>query len=411
MANVPKWQMFPGVFVKATYGASGEKASGDKAPVAAPRSSAIWQGTGARLSSLLSSPTITVLQSMIPQRQSMIRMDPQLQSMIRIAPRLASADAASFMAAGILLYRYSVEYKKLELLMGTVRSDENKGRLSILGGKKQGSEAPVDTAIREFDEETGQVISLSALKSLSSTIANSDGSSDSILTCYYPAGKYVLYLVNVDAVPALRGATSDVTKAFDKFIEWPRLRNKKKATSEFLEMSSLDWVDLNTVLAERGLNEFAALIFKCPALCEQFSNIKSTVHQATIGALMATLPASAAEAKTKAVAAHKEIARKLRDPKISQPLPPVSAANVPPPSDITVLDPSDAEYRVAAAFAQHAVVNVKKVNVAVRNQRFDAYVRSLPPGHQQTVRAFHGTPKSDNASSISRITLGTMTQG
>ena len=56
------------------------------------------------------------------------------------------------MAAGILLYRYSVEYKKLELLMSTERFDENKGRLSILGGKKQGSEAPVDTAIREFDE-------------------------------------------------------------------------------------------------------------------------------------------------------------------------------------------------------------------------------------------------------------------
>jgi 8-oxo-dGTP pyrophosphatase MutT (NUDIX family) len=210
--------------------------------------------------------------------------NPQLQSMIRITRRLSSADAASFMAAGILLYRYSVENKNLELLMGTGRS----GRLSILGGKKEGSAGPVDTAIREFDEETGQVISLSALKSLSSTIANSDVSSDSILTCYYPGGKYVLYLVNVDAVPALRGATSDVTTTFDKFIKRPHLRNKKKATSEFLEMSSLDWVDLNTILArlsafgsgasairgECGLNEFAALIFKCPALRDELSNIK-----------------------------------------------------------------------------------------------------------------------------------------
>ncbi len=52
---------------------------------------------------------------------------------LRIARRLASADAASFMAAGILLYRYSVEYKNLELLVGTGRS----GRLSILGGKQE----------------------------------------------------------------------------------------------------------------------------------------------------------------------------------------------------------------------------------------------------------------------------------
>ena len=79
-----------------------------------------------------------------------------------------------------------------------------------------------------------------------------------------------------------------MTTAFDKFIKWPSLRNKKKATSEFLEMSLLDWVDLNTVLArliafgsgasairaECGLNEFAALILKCPALFEQLSNIK-----------------------------------------------------------------------------------------------------------------------------------------
>jgi len=119
--------------------------------------------------------------------------------------------------------------------------------------------------------------------------------------------------------------------------------------------------------------------------------------------MMRNLTASVEHAKAKLVKERQEIERKLRDPKVSQPLPQVTPAQVPPPSDISVLNPTDPEYMTVAAFAtQHPVVNIKKVNVPVRNQRFAAYVASLPGDKQQTVRAFHGTPKGDNANAIAR---------
>jgi len=84
-----------------------------------------------------------------------------------------------------------------------------------------------------------------------------------------------------------------------------------------------------------------------------------------------------------------------------------------PPPDIQVLRPSDAEYGTAAALAPRpGFTRLKRVRVASREARFDAFKRGaggkvcgvqLRPGEAlQEVDVYHGTPACSNAVGIAR---------
>ncbi len=137
-------------------------------------------------------------------------------------------------AAGILCYRIDSETKEPEVLVGL----DWAGKITVLGGKREGEEFIEDTAIREFHEETGEQLSdmtISAVKRVQKRLIR------------IPNGKYALFVFCAD-VAGLEVANEldALPEAFDKFRQAPG-----SARRELLEMKMVFWMPLREMLPTR----------------------------------------------------------------------------------------------------------------------------------------------------------------
>ena len=128
----------------------------------------------------------------------------------------------SVQSAGILLFRF--KQKKLELLLahpgGPFFEHEDEGAWSIPKGLCEGNESLLETARREFQEETGFAV---------------DGSFIELGELRLSSGK----IVHAWALEYDIDATKMVSNSFE--MEWPRHSGQ---IMEFPEMDKAAWFDL-----------------------------------------------------------------------------------------------------------------------------------------------------------------------
>ncbi|XP_004364710.1 hypothetical protein CAOG_01842 [Capsaspora owczarzaki ATCC 30864] len=155
-----------------------------------------------------------------------------------LAARLEPREAAMCKAAGIFLYRRTPN-GILEILLGT---DGTTHELVPLGGKRDFKEEPIRNAVREFHEETSQLLPRQLIQSLEHRIRSSSEPS----VVWIADGKYALYLVDANSIPNLYQASYDLPK---RHATWYRNRSFMAASS-LTEMSRLNWLPLHLLFTE-----------------------------------------------------------------------------------------------------------------------------------------------------------------
>lgn len=148
---------------------------------------------------------------------------------------LGYGDARNYKASGVLLYRRNRTTGKMEFLVGR-NSDSG---LDILGGKIEHTDKNViDTAVREFNEETSFLLDPKLVASLQKGL-NESWSAELM---WYSQGKYVLHLLPVESVSGLYEATDRLPKLMKE------LRRDKERWSELprhcRELCGLVWTSL-----------------------------------------------------------------------------------------------------------------------------------------------------------------------
>lgn len=313
---------------------------------------------------------------------------------IYIAPRLGTDEAEALKAAGLLLYRFNSTSQEMEVLMGLELSSH-----SLLGGKRSGpAESDIDTACREFYEETGGQLNVSALHNvLRANKSCETPPQPGVEVCWLPRGKYALYLVHVDAVPGLRAATADIEQKFAAFVSSPKYR---AAPHEYKEMSGLRWASAARFVSPPfpKANTWAVTVFSAAAVKEWLTKTAAELkpHLATV--LREKIESERDKATGEVASLQARLTRH------SVPIPPVTQSQVPPVSDLTFLAPASAEYqKVAHKFHTLAPITaIKKVNVASRVSRFNQYTQALAPEHRQIEHSYHGTQGAASADAIAR---------
>ena len=84
---------------------------------------------------------------------------------------------------------------------------------------------------------------------------------EGVQMCWFGEGKYALFLVNVDAVPSLRSATSDIDNLFSRFIQ---RAHSRRSGVECREMSEIKWHSVGDMMGSRAvvaLSEFCSKVF------------------------------------------------------------------------------------------------------------------------------------------------------
>lgn len=130
-----------------------------------------------------------------------------------------------FKASGVLLYRYN-KRQQIEILLGY---DPIKRGFTIPGGKKEHLEKAEETAIREFQEETGNIFDINIIINLflNKKIINHD--------------KYILFAMSVD----LEHQTSNTENLYINYMNSERFLS---SPLEMKEMTYFKWILLSDVL-------------------------------------------------------------------------------------------------------------------------------------------------------------------
>lgn len=154
-------------------------------------------------------------------------------------------------AAGILPFIFIDD--KCYVLGGMFTKNGDKLKFGILGGKAQGTESPIDTALREFNEETLSFLG----KDFDKRFRARPQFSYSIVS-----GKYTLYLVELDRFLKVEAKSLlDVSK-YDKILS--ELPERQKMISSGAVPAKLVWQDL--VANDIVLNDFAKTVLTDPGV-------------------------------------------------------------------------------------------------------------------------------------------------
>ena len=145
-------------------------------------------------------------------------------------------------AAGILVYHVDKKEKKIHVLLANFAKKEGDiPEYQIPGGKAQGIEYPLETAIREFNEETLFIFKdeMSILKKSPQTCHN------------FVDGKYTLFLV--DSSVCKLGSIDEVKDGFKLSMEICKMQNRLPKAKIPV---SLDWIEY-TVPSHKFCAKFA----------------------------------------------------------------------------------------------------------------------------------------------------------
>ena len=295
-----------------------------------------------------------------------------------------------FKAAGLLCYRYHGETKEAQVLVGL----NNQREVELLGGKRDGKEKSDATAVREFDEETGQCLSdksIAAVTRLQKRVL------------WIPKGKYALFVLHANKAGKAAEEFDALPKTFKSFRQ-----NPGPVPRELLEMREILWIPLKELLKDRKgakkISNFAKIVRSTPAFASWAKGVLSEsklINQNWRAVEMKNICDKIRKMKEKA---QSEIPKLRRDKKkVDRKIPEVKSS-LQLPTDIVVLDKSSADYKqvIQKTNKPGAVTCIKKINNPQRTQRFRDYVATLGSRYQSTMEVYHGTPKVEWANNISR---------
>jgi 8-oxo-dGTP pyrophosphatase MutT (NUDIX family) len=165
----------------------------------------------------------------------------------------------------------------------------------IKGGKKDHNENPAQTASREFNEETGCVLQaksggfkpwvITTLKDRFDILC-AGRTVPGIDVCWFGGGKYILFMVQVDAMPEI---SQDVYDIEAKFAGYIHSNESYSSPDEHNEMSELKWVPLSSVLSLQ-LTVFAKRLLSEPTLIHWISSVSGTSTSAAVPAPLISHP-------------------------------------------------------------------------------------------------------------------------
>ena len=294
-------------------------------------------------------------------------------------------ESQGFCAAGVLLCRLQSSTQCVEVLLGL----DLQNKYDILGGKREGVEEPLATALREFHEETGKLFSGAEVKALREVVRKDAD----VLWVARPkfSPKFALYLLLCHDTTVL-GAAANLPKRYTKWYNsfWRR---------SSAEMSALEWIPLADIALNSG---------KATQFCSKLASIRQcAVFQQWVQQCLSQAPRKFSDPVVSFITQVTE-ERQSADaewPGLVAEIQQLSAPSPNPeiPQDIVALDAASAEFKsVVSALPNREFVSVKKVDVARRQRVFDAYCAALPPQHRGQLRTYHGTPTVPGAHGIAR---------
>lgn len=270
------------------------------------------------------------------------------------------------------------------------------------------------TAVRELDEESGDQLSDPVRHSLLQILGwrNWDANSG-VQACWLPVGKYILYLVSVDAIPGLRADTDDICQRFGAFISHAPRAGKKsggvKKSDCYHEMRALEWVNMTRLFtvgsARKDFHQWSVVVFQSPIMKLWLQDTITRIKTEAKAKMIIDLASLAVKEKTAALKEREKTQKKILA--VTASLPVVLESDIPAVTDLIVVPAGSTEHTAALSSLtsplSHPAACVKKCVVDERRKRFDAYrLHNLPVGHQQVRTAFHGTPQVSSANSIAR---------
>jgi 8-oxo-dGTP pyrophosphatase MutT (NUDIX family) len=176
-----------------------------------------------------------------------------------LADKLQKIDLDSFAASGILVFN-SNGPASLEMLLG--RSSQ-KNEIEFLGGKRDAGEDVYTTAAREFDEETGGVLS-EIKKDLTHRQLLIKACRESPVF-WYARGRYALFLVpavKLHNLVSFDPASDSLPKRHRAFMQSGKAKSQ---SSSFQEMKELMWMPFSTPQVPHGqkARDFMRSVFDC----------------------------------------------------------------------------------------------------------------------------------------------------
>ena len=177
-------------------------------------------------------------------------------------------DSNNFKASGVLFYRRCNATSKTTAetaegvitYEGLVGMHAKKNCITLLGGKRATAENHYETASREFFEETGALLSSGSQVLLTELLKSPD---DSCLKCWLGRAsthtssnncKYVLYMINMDAMDAerYRPLTVEVGALSTHFASNEGSEVRSALERQFREMKSLHFISFDSLFKTSG---------------------------------------------------------------------------------------------------------------------------------------------------------------
>ena len=134
--------------------------------------------------------------------------------------------------AGVLVSR--VAAGGVEVLLGV---DARSAKLGPLGGARDALEAPLETALREFREETGDRLSAQCARSVAAAVSGA---------CWVSKGDYAWYTVPLERLSSAE--QREVADLPATFASWRTSAGSEAAPRTWREMRGLRWVSLRQLV-------------------------------------------------------------------------------------------------------------------------------------------------------------------
>lgn len=299
--------------------------------------------------------------------------------------KLRPQDAEEFRSAGILPLKFTT--RGVEVLLSLSREERRRNLcLSVLGGKANGGEKPIETAVRNFRNAVNGTVSKEEIKRLIKLDGDRRTSARMI---WIGSERFVLWAADGTSINEQLHSKSR-SRGCAVWLNWTEIQISASENGRMsVKMNKDDQED------DVHLNEFLVQLARDTDFASIMSRIMSDMLERDmkreLGRVNKQLSAPRDEQLSQLIGKRESLALKT---------PPL-----PPPSPIRTLNPSDAGHQQAIgmlpADAKSRVVSVRQVNVSARKSTYDAEKAKQANNVLAELRpVFHGTPERWRATAI-----------
>ena len=146
-------------------------------------------------------------------------------------------------SSGILFYRKNATQNNVQILMGLIKNLDGP-KWTTLGGRKENNETDVETALREFFEETGGIFDVMYKEKNMKEILNRT------MSILINNNRYRLYVIDVDEF-RLNEYMNDISERFEK-----AMLNHENLPDCMKEMISVNWIKYTTLFNKMKVSKF-----------------------------------------------------------------------------------------------------------------------------------------------------------